>query len=188
VDDAEKLVRDRYCRFCPFVLPIARSVGAASASSSLLMSPRVNSSITVVKTSVVCSAILSACIWIAVNGTDPLNKETTLRKRLVISSAIITAQWSYCGYRFRSMSQYSMVQTMCVSSVAPSCTSTSYRRLVSGSCKRRSRRPARGWALSLSRKTKSPMPRMEGSSAIRSWTHRSFSSGCDLRVSRAGLK
>jgi alpha-ketoglutarate-dependent 2,4-dichlorophenoxyacetate dioxygenase len=46
--------------------------------------------------------------------------QTTLRKRLVISSATRTAQCSYCGYRFLSISQYSIVRMMWPSSVAPS--------------------------------------------------------------------
>ena len=46
--------------------------------------------------------------------------ETTFKNRLVMSSAISTAQCSYCGYRFRSISQYSTVRMMCASSVGPS--------------------------------------------------------------------
>ena len=50
-----------------------------------------------VNTRVVLSPTLKACIWIAIRGKVPLNSEITLRKRLVISSAMMTAQWSYCG-------------------------------------------------------------------------------------------
>jgi len=58
-------------------------------------------------------------------GMVPLKRPMTLRKRDVISSATMTAVWSYCGYLFLSMSQYSRVRMMCDSSVLPSWISTS---------------------------------------------------------------
>ena len=67
----------------------------------------------------------SARIWIAISGIVLLKRLITFRKRLVMSSATITAMCSYWGYRVFSMSQYSIVRMMWVSSVAPSWISTS---------------------------------------------------------------
>src|SRR5699024_6072185 len=60
------------------------------------------------------------------------------------SSATITATYSYCGNLRFSMSQYSMVRIMWLSSVGPSWISTAYLWFVSGSCRSKSRRPRVG--------------------------------------------
>jgi hypothetical protein len=54
--------------------------------------------------------------------------------------------------------------------------SISYRVSLSGSYIKKSIRPLRGWFRSRRRICKSPSPRRDGSSAIRSWSHRSSSS------------
>ena len=72
-----------------------------------------------------------------------LNKEITFINRPVISSATITAQWSYCGYLFLSVSQYSIVLIMWLGSVAPNCTSTSYRVPSSSASSKSSDNPSR---------------------------------------------
>ena len=98
----------------------------------------------------------------------------TFRNRLVISSAIIIAVWLYWGYLFLSISQYSIVLIICDSSVAPNWISTSYLSFPSASWRSRSNLPAPWWILSLSLSITSPIPIIDGSSAIMSCNHLSF--------------
>src|SRR5436190_6866085 len=82
-------------------------------------------------------------------GIARLNKAMTLKSRVVISSATMTARCSRVGQRRRSMSQYSIERMMRVSSTRPSMTSTSYIVFVSGSDMRKSIRPPRLFPLPL---------------------------------------
>lgn len=64
----------------------------------------------VVKIKKYLSSNLYALTCKAIKGICPLNKPITFKNLLVISSATITAQCSYCGYLLRSKSQYSIVR------------------------------------------------------------------------------
>ena len=98
----------------------------------------------------------------------------TLKNRALIVSATKTAKCCLCGYFLFSLSQYSIVRMMWLSSVTPSITSTSYMMFSVGSFNKISSRPPCDCDFSLA--TISSSPRFKTAGLLAIWSCSQYSS------------